>query len=101
MARALGLSRSQVAGWLVLEQAFPTIIGIGWGIAIGLALEWLVLPAVTLAPGGGPAVPPAVVAVPWDLLGGYVALGTLLIGGAAVVLSRPRRAGGHDRAAAR
>lgn len=88
VARALGLSRGQVAGWLVLEQAFPTLIGIGWGIAVGLALEWLVLPAVTLAPDGGPAVPPALAAVPWDLLAGYLALGAVLIGGAAVVLSR-------------
>lgn len=88
VARALGLSRRQVVGWLLLEQAFPTLIGVGWGIVLGLALEWLVLPAVTLAPGGGPALPTAVVAVPLDLVAAYLVLAAVLIGGAAVILSR-------------
>jgi hypothetical protein len=88
VARALGLSRRQVVGWLLLEQAFPTLIGVGWGIVLGLALEWLVLPAVTLAPGGGPALPPAVVAVPLDLVAAYLGIAAVLISGAAVILSR-------------
>ena len=88
VARALGLSRRQVVGWLLLEQAFPTLIGVGWGIVLGLALEWLVLPAVTLAPGGGPALPPALVAVPLDLVAGYLAVAAVLIVGTAVVLAR-------------
>ncbi len=88
VARALGLSGRQIGGWLVLEQAFPVATGVGWGIALGLALEWLVLPAVTLAPGGGPALPPALVAVPLDLIAGYVALSGLLVGVTGAVLSR-------------
>jgi hypothetical protein len=88
VARALGLSRRQVAGWLLLEQAFPTLIGVGWGIVLGLALEWLVLPAVTLAPGGGPAVPAALVVVPIDLVAAYLGVAAVLIGVTAVVLSR-------------
>ena len=88
VARALGLSRGQVLGWLVLEQAFPALIGVIWGIVLGLALEWLVLPAVTLGPGGAPAVPPALVSAPLDLIAAYLVGAAVLIGGAAAVLSR-------------
>ncbi|HEX7472436.1 MAG TPA: ABC transporter permease [Candidatus Limnocylindrales bacterium] len=88
VARALGLSRREIAGWLVLEQAYPALIGIGWGILLGAVLEWLVLPAVTLAPAGGLAVPPAVVDVPWDLVGWYAVIAVALIVGAAAVLLR-------------
>lgn len=88
VARALGLSRRQIGGWLVLEQAFPIAIGVSWGIVLGLALEWLVLPAVTLAPGGGPALPAALVAVPPDLVGAYFGLAILLVAVTAVVLAR-------------
>jgi FtsX-like permease family len=97
VARALGLTRRQVSGWLLLEQAFPTLIGVGWGIVLGVALEWLVLPAVTLAPGGGPAVPAALIALPLDLIAGYLGIAAALIAGTAVVLSRVvERAGMTD-----
>ncbi len=97
VARALGLTRRQVSGWLLLEQAFPTLIGVGWGIALGVALEWLVLPAVTLAPCGGPAIPPELIALPLDLVEGFLWVASILIVATAVVLSRVvERAGMTD-----
>ncbi len=97
IARALGFTRRQIAAWLLLEQAYPLIIGVGWGIGLGVALEWLVLPAVTLGPDGALARPMALVAIPLDLVLVYAVLVVLLAPTTALLLSRTvRRAGMTD-----
>jgi predicted lysophospholipase L1 biosynthesis ABC-type transport system permease subunit len=68
LMRALGLSRRELAVWLALEEAFPVAVGLIGGMTLGIVLGVVVLPATTRAPDGLPPVPPATVAVPWDLV---------------------------------
>ena len=94
VARALGLTGPELRRWLVVEQAFPTLVGVAWGIGLGLLLEWLVLPTITVAPDGRPAIPPARIVVPLDLVAGYVAVAAILVVVTAFVLTGTvRRAG--------
>jgi hypothetical protein len=88
VARALGLSRGSIRGWLALEQAFPAVVGLGWGFLLGIGLEWLVLPAVIHAPGGGLPVPAALVVVPSAVVLGYVAAAVVLLASTAAALAR-------------
>ena len=88
VARALGLSRGAIRGWLVLEQAFPAITGLAWGFLLGIGLEWLVLPAVIHAPGGGLPVPAALVVVPLAVVLGYLAAAVGLLAIVALALAR-------------
>lgn len=68
LLRALGLSSSQLSGWLSLEFAFLLAIGAAAGSALGLLLAWLVLPFVTLTEAAEVAVPPVLVSVPWTAI---------------------------------
>ena len=79
--RALGLRRRELATWLITEQAFPVALGVGGGVLLGIALGLVVLPATTRAPDGASPVPPALVAVPWDLVG------LIAIGGALAIVA--------------
>ncbi|HEX8025176.1 MAG TPA: ABC transporter permease, partial [Candidatus Limnocylindrales bacterium] len=88
VARALGVSRGSIRGWLALEQAFPAIAGLAWGFVLGLGLEWLVLPAVIHAPGGGLPMPAALVVVPGPVVIAYVGAAVVLLVLIAAVLSR-------------
>jgi hypothetical protein len=77
--RALGIRRRELATWLVAEQAFPIALGVGGGVLLGIVLGVVVLPATTRAPDGAPPVPPALVAVPWDLVALIAFAGTLAV----------------------
>ena len=78
VARALGLGRRQLLGWLAIESAFLIVVGVVGGILVGLVLAWVVMPSITLTLEGQAPVPPPVAAIAWDL---------------AVVLARARHPG--------
>jgi ABC-type lipoprotein release transport system permease subunit len=65
LLRALGLSPSQLSGWLWLENASVVVVAVVAGTALGLAIGWIVLPFVTVSAAGGAPFPPVVVDVPW------------------------------------
>jgi hypothetical protein len=79
VVRALGLRRRELATWLVTEQAFPIALGVGGGVLLGIVLGVVVLPVTTRAPNGATPVPPALVGVPWDLVGLIVLAGTIAV----------------------
>ncbi|HEX5466208.1 MAG TPA: ABC transporter permease [Candidatus Limnocylindrales bacterium] len=93
LLRALGLSGRQLTLWLAAEHAFLLLVGLGAGIAIGLLLAWLVVPAVLLSATGRPIVPTPVVVVPWPLIAlvAAAALTLLIVTVLAVGRPLPRR----------
>ena len=52
VARALGLGRRQMLGWLAIESAFLIVVGVVGGILVGLVLAWVVMPSITLTTRG-------------------------------------------------
>ena len=67
---ALGVGRAARAGQLSLEQAMLSVPGAAAGAVIGAALAYLLVPAVTLTPGGSAPFPPVRVVIPlgWTAL---------------------------------
>jgi hypothetical protein len=77
VARALGLGRRQLLGWLALESAFLVVVGVVGGLLVGLVLAWVVMPSITLTAEGRTPVPPPVTAIAWDLMLVLAGLGLL------------------------
>ena len=77
VARALGLARRQLLGWLAIESAFLIVVGVVGGILVGLVLAWVVMPSITLTLEGRAPVPPPVAAIAWDLAVALLGLGAL------------------------
>ena len=67
---ALGVGRAARAGQLGLEQLMLSVPGAAAGAVIGAALAYLLVPAVTLTPGGTAPFPPVRVVIPlgWTAL---------------------------------
>ena len=86
--RALGLRRRELATWLVAEQAFPIALGVAGGVLLGIVLGLVVLPATTRAPDGAAPIPPALVAVPWDLVGLIAIAGALAVAATTALMLR-------------
>jgi len=73
--RALGAGQRSVVGVIGGEYALTAGLGALAGAAVGTGVVALVLPVVTLGPGGLPLMPPVDLSVPWPVvLGGTVAL---------------------------
>lgn len=68
LLRALGLSPSQLAGWLSLENAVLASVSLVAGTLLGLLLAWVVLPFVTVTQGASTPYPPVALDVPWSLI---------------------------------
>jgi hypothetical protein len=86
---ALGVGRAARAGQLCLEQAMLSVPGAAAGAVIGAALAYLLVPAVTLTPGGSAPFPPVRVVIPL----GWTALLALVI--AAVPVAAAAIAGAY------
>ncbi len=86
---ALGVGRAARAGQLCLEQAMLSVPGAAAGAVIGAALAYLLVPAVTLTPGGAAPFPPVRVVIPL----GWTALLALVI--AAVPVAAAAIAGAY------
>jgi ABC-type antimicrobial peptide transport system permease subunit len=63
--RAIGLSRNKLVGLFAAESLLITVLGVVFGITIGLLLVWLVGPLVAVSPDGSPPVPSVVIEIPW------------------------------------
>ena len=79
VARALGLGRRQLLGWLAIESAFLIIVGVVGGLLVGLVLAWVVMPSITLTLEGQAPVPPPVAAIAWDLAVALLGLGVAFL----------------------
>ena len=62
---ALGVGRSGRAGQLCLEQLMLSVPAAAAGVAIGVVLAHLLVPAVTLTSGAAAPFPPVQVVIPW------------------------------------
>ena len=103
--RALGTAPGQLAGVLTYEQMIVYATAIGLGVAFGLLLSYLVLPAFVFTSAVGDAatgiglfyiiqsVPPIQMIVPGVLIalvvGILIALCIVALGGMALIVSRP------------
>ena len=76
---ALGLSRRQLVTLVVAEEAFPVVVGLVGGTALGLTLGALVLPPMARAIDGTSPVPPAILVVPLDLVLALVVGGLVVV----------------------
>jgi hypothetical protein len=101
--RALGADRREIGTLVAVEQAFLLGAGTVSGLALGLAVAWLVVPLVTLSAEATRVVPPVLVTVPWATLAlitgtAVVAMGSSTLALAAAArqadLARVLRAGG-------
>lgn len=92
---ALGLSRRGRIGLLGVEQALVAIPGALAGIALGLFLGRLVVPAATLAADGAKPQPPVSILTPWP----PVALGAAVMVAVPLVVAALAGARSRDAAA--
>ena len=65
LLRALGLSPSQLSGWLWIENSSVVAVAVVAGTVLGLVIGWVVLPFVTVSAVGAAPFPPVIVDVPW------------------------------------
>jgi hypothetical protein len=91
LLQAIGLSASQLAGWLSIEHAFLLAIGLLSGVAVGLLLAWLVLPFATLTTAGTAAVPAPVVVLPIEPFVPLAIMAVALLGGTVLLVTRQLR----------
>lgn len=78
LMRAVGLGRRQLAGTLVIESVLTAVLGTVLGLAVGVGLG-AALPQILRSQGL------TELAIPWDLLGAFVAV-SVLVGVLAAVL---------------
>ncbi|HEU4672941.1 MAG TPA: ABC transporter permease [Candidatus Limnocylindrales bacterium] len=99
--RALGVSRRQLLGWLLAESAVLLVVGLIGGVALGILLAQVVLPATALTASGAPAVPAPIVVIPLEALVPIEAGAITLLVAALVIATRqvpPLHVGGAIRA---
>ena len=92
---ALGVSRVARAGQLCLEQLMLSVPGAAAGVAIGVALAYLLVPAVTLTTGASAPFPPVHIVIPL----GWTALLALAIAAVPVLVAALAAAHQPDPAA--
>lgn len=83
--RAIGLSRRQIMGMLLIEQTFLVGLGLAIGLLIGVGVSALVVPLVVISPTAEATIPSVLLAVPWDVLAASAAGAALLLGAIVVV----------------
>jgi hypothetical protein len=88
---ALGVSRAAQAGQLCLEELMLSLPSAAAGLALGAALSWLLVPAVTLTTAAAAPVPAALTEYAWSLaIPLAIAVGCVpVLVAAAAVASRP------------
>jgi hypothetical protein len=93
---ALGVGRAARAGQLCLEQLMLSVPAAAAGAVIGAALAYLLVPAVTLNPGGSAPFPPVRVVIPlgWTALLALVIAAVPVMAAAVAGAYRPDPAAG-------
>ena len=71
--RAIGVLRGQLLRIVSSENALLSVLGLVFGLGLGLALSFLVAPLVSVGADGRPPLPPVIVEIPWEALGVLVA----------------------------
>lgn len=95
--RAMGLSRKQLTGMLLLEQGFTAGLSIALGIAIGKLTSYLFLPFLQTADNVRTQVPPfRVVFDARDTDQLYVVIGFMMLTGAVLLMTHIRRLRVHQ-----
>ncbi|MFS0727640.1 FtsX-like permease family protein [Paenibacillus sp. 1P07SE] len=95
--RAMGLSRKQLTGMMLLEQFFTAGLSIGLGIVIGKVTSMLFLPFLQTTGNVAESVPPfRVVFDNNDTLSLYVVVGFMMLLGAAMLFLQIRRLRVHQ-----
>ena len=87
--RAIGLSRRQVRGMLLIEQTFLVGLGLVIGLLIGVGVSALVVPLVVISPTAEATIPHVLLEVPWGILA-LSATGAALLFAAIVVVASNR-----------
>jgi hypothetical protein len=87
--RAIGFSRRRLVGLSATESLLMSLLGVCFGVGIGLLLAWLVGPLVAVSPNGSRPVPSVIVQVPgWSIAAlvlGVVVVLTVVVAGVARV----------------
>ncbi len=95
--RAMGLSRKQLTGMLLLEQLFTAGLAIGLGILIGKAVSMIFLPFLQTADNVAETVPPfRVVFEASDTNGLFIVVGFMMLIGALLLFLHIRRLRVHQ-----
>ncbi|MCM3337115.1 FtsX-like permease family protein [Paenibacillus sp. MER TA 81-3] len=95
--RAMGLSRKQLTGMLLLEQLFTAGLSIVLGIVLGKLASRLFLPFLQSAEGAKKQVPPfRIVFEAKDTLQLYIVVGVMIVTGATLLLMHIRRLRVHQ-----
>ncbi|MFD0671971.1 FtsX-like permease family protein [Cohnella sp. GCM10027633] len=95
--RAMGLSRKQLTGMLLLEQVFTAGLSIGLGIGIGKATSMLFLPFLQTTDNSANQIPPfRVVFEAADTNRLYVVVGVMMFIGVALLVTHIRRLKVHQ-----
>jgi hypothetical protein len=89
--RAIGLTRSRVVAAVTIESLLLAIMGTGFGIALGVALSYLITPIVGASRSATETVPAAIVVVPWVSIGLLAAVVGVLLLLLVLVLARTQR----------
>ena len=71
--RAIGVLRGQLLRIVSSENGLLSILGLVFGLGLGIALSYLVAPLVSVGADGRPPLPPVIVEIPWQYLGLLVA----------------------------
>ena len=71
--RAIGVLRGQLLRIVSSENGLLSILGLVFGLGLGIALSYLVAPLVSVGADGRPPLPPVIVDIPWPYLGLLVA----------------------------
>jgi putative ABC transport system permease protein len=86
MLRAIGLSISQMAAYLIGEQAILILTGIGLGSALGVWASTIFIPFLQVGDDKTARIPPFIVQIAWDQLGTILTLFGLMFVLAVLVL---------------
>jgi len=95
--RAMGLSRKQLTGMLLLEQIFTAGLSIGLGIGIGKVVSLLYLPFLQTTDNSANQVPPfRVVFEATDTNRLYIVVGVMMTIGVGLLIAHIRRLKVHQ-----
>jgi hypothetical protein len=89
--RAIGLSRRRLVGLVGVESVLLGILGVLFGLGVGVLLGIMSGPLIALSPNGTPAIPPVRVSVPWLEIGALVLVVVIVLGTVVIAVARAQR----------
>lgn len=89
--RAIGLSRRRLVALVGVESVLLGILGVVFGLGVGILLGVMSGPLIALSPNGTPAVPPVIVVIPWLEIAALVLVVAVVLAAIVVVVARAQR----------